>query len=183
MLKMQQGLLYSKAINASHVMFVDADDCVSKHIALFVAQNSNKNGWFFGKGFDYQENLRLLRVRKKNLHLRTNTSHVVKLDLLEAEMQLHPDQVKRGNCVLYHIDTATILKQRGTPLKLLPFNGVIYITDNGENMWWSQPNIAPQNNGIKSILLFLKSSYQSLITQPVTDSIRDEFGLYPIDAL
>jgi len=182
MLKMQHGLLHAKAINASHVMFVDADDCVSQHLAQFVAQNPNENGWFLGRGFDYQENFRLLRVRHRNLHLRTNTSHVIKLDLLEPEMKLHPDEVKRGDCVLYHIDTAAILKQRGTPLKLLPFRGVIYITDNGENMWWSQQNIASKNNGIQSILAALKSSYQSFITQPVTDSIRDEFGLYPIDA-
>ena len=121
-------------------------------------------------------------MRHKNLHLRTNTSHVIKLDLLEPEMKLCSDQVKRGDCVLYHIDTATILKQRGTPLKLLPFKGVIYITDNGENMWWSQKNIASKNIGIQSILTVLKSSYQSFLTQPVTDSIRDEFGLYSIDA-
>ena len=181
MLKMQVGLLHAKELNASHVMFVDADDCVSKHIVKFVSQNPNKNGWFFGKGYDYREDAGLLRARNQNLHLRTNTSHVIKLGLLETEMKLLSEEVKRGDCVLYHIDTASILSKRGNPLELLPFRGVIYITDNGENMWWSQGSMGTGNKGIyKSTLTMIKNLYQSLITQPVTDSIRDEFGLYKL---
>ncbi|HEY9630753.1 MAG TPA: hypothetical protein V6C84_25940 [Coleofasciculaceae cyanobacterium] len=183
MLKMQVGLLHAKTMNVSHIMFVDADDCVSKRLAAFVDQNLHQNGWFLGKGFDYQEDVGRLRSRNKNLHLRTNTSHIIKLDLLEKEMKLNPDEVRRGDCVLYHIDTAALLKMRGTPLHLLPFKGAIYITDNGENMWWSQEALTSNNRKIKKfVLAFLKKFYQSLITQPVTNSIRDEFGLYVIDA-
>jgi hypothetical protein len=132
MLKMQAGLLHAKAMNAFHVMFVDADDCISRRVTEFVNQNPDVNGWFFGKGFDYQEDVGRLRIRNKNLHLRTNTSHIIRLNLLEPEMKLNPDEVKRGNCVLCHIDTVALLKARGTPLHLLPFRGVIYITDNGK---------------------------------------------------
>jgi len=184
MLKMQVGLLHAKDMNASHVMFVDADDCVSRRLAEFVYQNPDQNGWFLSKGFDYQEDIGRLRARNKNLHLRTNTSHIIKLDLLEPEMQIHSDEVKRGDCLLYHIDTASILRERGTPLHLLPFRGVIYITDNGENMWWSQDALTSDNPNIKKFVVsMLKGFYQSLITQPVTDSIRDEFGLYAINAV
>jgi hypothetical protein len=181
MLKMQVGLVHAQKIKASHVMFVDADDCVSKHIAKFVSQNLEENGWFFSKGYDYREDTGVLRKRNKNLHLRTNTSHVIKIDLLQPEMKLLSDEVKRGDCVLYHIDTASILSKRGTPLKTLPFRGVIYITDNGENMWWSQDTLEPSKKSIqKSVMLIFKRLYQSLITQKVTDSIRDEFGLCTI---
>jgi hypothetical protein len=181
MLKMQAGLLCAQKVSASHVMFVDADDCVSKHIAKFVSQNLEENGWFFSKGYDYREDTGVLRKRNKNLHLRTNTSHVIKIDLLQPEMKLLPDEVKHGSCILYHIDTASILSKRETPLKILPFRGVIYVTDNGENMWWSQGAIEPSSNSIKkSLILLIKGLYQSLITQPITDSIRDEFGLYKL---
>lgn len=183
MLKMQIGLLEAKRIGASHVMFVDADDCVSKRLADFVSQNLKQNGWFFDRGYDYQEDIKSLRVRNKNLHLRTNTSHIVRLDLLEPEMKLQPDQVKRGDCVLYHIDTAAILSDRGSPLKPLPFRGVIYITDNGENMWWSQSEINRNFNLKATTTAFLKRLYQFLITKPVTSSIRDEFGLYAIASI
>lgn len=181
MMKMQVGLLYAKEINASHVMFVDADDCVSKHIAKFVSQSPDENGWFFGQGYDYREDIGLLRRRDKNLHLRTNTSHIIKIDLLEPEMKLLVDEVKRGDCVLYHIDTESILRKRGTSLKMLPFRGVIYITDNGENMWWSQEALETSKSIKKYVFAIFKNLYQSLITQTVTDSIRDEFGLYAIN--
>jgi hypothetical protein len=97
---------------------------------------------------------------------------------------LLPDQIKISDCVLNHVDTARILRKRGTPLQLLPFRGVIYITDNGENIWWSQGEIAAKDNSIKtSIAALFKKLYQFLITQPITQSIRDEFGLYTIDSM
>lgn len=179
MLKMQSGLLHAQKINASHVMFVDADDCISKYIARFVGENIGENGWFLGTGYDYREDTGVLRKRNRNLHLRTNTSHVVKVDLLRPEMKLLQDEIKHGSCVLYHIDTTSMLSKRGTPLKALPFRGVIYVTDNGENMWWSQDVMETGRKSIQRFLFtMLKGLYQSLITQAVTDSIRDEFGLY-----
>ena len=184
MLKMQAGLRYAKSINASHIMFVDADDCVSKHLVEFVSQHVEQNGWFFGKGYDYQEDMKLLRIRNKNLHLRTNTSHIIKTNLLEQEIKLPSSEVKRGDCVLYHIDTANILSTRGTPLAPLPFRGVIYITDNGENMWWSQSEIKTGNSRFLTIGFgVLKKIYQFFISRPLTDSIHDEFGLYAIDSM
>ncbi len=182
MRKMQVGLLHAQKINASHVMFIDADDCISKHIVKFVGQNPEENGWFFSKGYDYREDTCLLRKRNKNLHLRTNTSHVVKIDLLRPEMNLFPDEID-ADCGLNHPHTARVLSSRGTPLKILPFRGVIYITDNGENIWWKQGAIEPSSNSIKkSLTLLIKGLYQSLITQPITDSIRDEFGLYKLSS-
>lgn len=180
MMKMQVGLLHAKEINASHVMFVDADDCVSKHIAEFTSQNLAVNGWFFSKGYDYREDVCLLRKRNKNLHLRTNTSHVVRINLLELEMKFSPDEIN-ADCALNHPHTAKILSKRGNPLTMLPFRGVIYITDNGENIWWSQDAIETSKSIKKYTFAILKSLYQSLITQNITESIRNEFGLYVLD--
>ncbi|MBD2319200.1 glycosyltransferase family A protein [Phormidium tenue] len=181
MRKMQVGLLHAQKINASHVMFIDADDCISKHIAQFASQNPEENGWFFSKGYDYREDICLLRKRNKNLHLRTNTSHVVKIDLLKPEMNLSSDEID-ADCGLNHPHTARVLSKRGTPLKVLPFRGVIYITDNGENIWWNQEALEPNRNSIKnSITLLIKGLYQFFITQAVTNSIREEFSLYPIN--
>ncbi|MEA5449345.1 hypothetical protein VB780_12250 [Leptolyngbya sp. CCNP1308] len=181
MLKMQAGLLHAKSINASHVMFVDADDCVSNKIAEFVDKNSKYDGWFIGKGFDFQEDIQRLRLRNKNLHLRTNSSHIIKLNWLEREFYLLSDEIKRGNCSLYHIDTVSILEKRGAKLSLLPFRGVIYITDNGENMWWKQDSIAYSKSRIRGgAITYLKKFYRFLITQPITETVKREFGLYTI---
>jgi hypothetical protein len=181
MRKMLVGVIRAKSMNASHVMFVDADDCVSKHLALYVNSHSDCKGWYISKGYDYREDVGLLRIRNKNLHLRTNTSHIIRIDLLEADLNMNVEQIKRGNCVLYHIDTVNILKERGTPLDRLPFRGAIYITDNGENMWWSQQQVESASEGFREKLVhYLKQLYQSLITRSITEAVQDEFGLYDI---
>ncbi|MGF1568333.1 MAG: glycosyltransferase family 2 protein [Nodosilinea sp.] len=180
-LKVQVGLIHAKKLSASHVMFVDADDCVSNRLAKFVSENSKQNGWFLNRGYDYREDIQLLRIRNKNLHLRTGSSHIIRLNLLEPEVLLPPDQLKISNCVLNHVDTVRILKKRGSPLKPLPFKGVIYVTDNGENIWWNQESRRKKNSLKETSINIFKDLYQSFIARPVTESIRDEFGLYSID--
>jgi hypothetical protein len=184
MRKMLIGAMQAKALHASHVMFVDADDCVSNQLAEFVNLDATSNGWFMSKGYDYREDVKVLQARNHGFHLRTNTSHIIRLDLLEPDFNLTPDQIKTGGCIFYHIDTATILKNRGTPLNPLPFRGTIYITDNGENMWWSQSQIT--SNSMNSISLkvkllrSIKALYQVLIRRPIRSLIREEFGLYDV---
>jgi hypothetical protein len=96
-------------------------------------------------------------------------------------MNLSSDEID-ADCGLNHPHTARVLSKRGTPLKVLPFRGVIYITDNGENIWWNQEALEPNRNSIKnSITLLIKGLYQFFITQAVTNSIREEFSLYPIN--
>ena len=180
-LKVQAGLLKAREIEASHIMVVDADDCVSKYLAEFVNQDPDHNGWFINRGYDYQEDAGVLHLRNKNLHLRTGSSHIVRLDLLALEMNLSPDQIKISNCVLNHVDTARILKERGTPLTPLPFRGVIYITDNGENIWWGQDSINKVGISFKQkILVMIKSTYQLFIRRPVDHKISEDFMLYDI---
>ncbi len=178
--KMLVGLNKAQTFNPSHIMFVDADDCVSKNLAGFVDQNKDNNGWFVNRGYEYRDDIKRLKIRNKNFHLRTNTSHIIKNDLLKPDINLDIKDIKRGNCILYHIDTAKILQERGTPLKALPFRAVIYITDNGENMWWSQGKIAPKSNKFdlkEMILVLAKKIYQVTITRPITTSIHNEFGI------
>lgn len=180
MCKMLAGLIQADKMNASHVMFVDADDCVSKHLAEYVSKNIEGNGWFIDKGYEYREDVGRLKARRKNFHLRTNSSHIIKTSLLEPDMNVSFSDVKRENSILYHIDTAKILKERGTPLESLPFKGVVYITDNGENMWWSQANISTwvKNFGVKEFFKFHAGKlYQLLITRSITSSIKDEFSI------
>jgi hypothetical protein len=181
MRKMLVGAIHAKKLGASHVMFVDADDCVSKHMAAFLKLADTSNGWFISKGYDYREDIKILQVRNRGFHLRTNTSHIIRIDLLEADFDLTPEQIKTGDCVLYHIDTAAILEKRGTPLSPLPFRGTIYITDHGENMWWSQAQLTSNHVSLKlKMIRSLKMLYQVWIRRPLRDFIRDEFGLYDV---
>lgn len=180
MSKMLLGLREARSLNPSHIMFVDADDCVSNRLVEFVDKNIDKNGWFIEEGYEYREDIQNLKYRKKGLHLRTNTSHIIKIDLLDSALTIKLDEVKRENFILNHRDTANILKSRGTPLEKLPFPGIVYITDNGENMWWSQSNISELVKDYTwrdKLKVYLGKVYQKLLTRPLTPAIQAEFCL------
>lgn len=181
MCKMLLGMIKADSMNPSHLMFVDADDCVSNRLAEFVDQNIDQNGWFIGKGYEYREDIQQLKYRSKGLHLRTNTSHIIRMDLLKPDLTIPLEEVRSDNFILQHPDTANILKGRGTPLKELPFPGMVYITDNGENIWWSQDKISQDKKGFdlkNKLQAYLKTAYQKMITRPLTPEIQQEFYLY-----
>ncbi|VXD11305.1 conserved hypothetical protein [Planktothrix serta PCC 8927] len=181
MCKMLLGMIEADSMNPSHLMFVDADDCVSNRLVEYVDQNIDQNGWFIGKGYEYREDIQQLKYRSKGLHLRTNTSHIIRMDLLKPDLTIPLAEVRRDNFILYHRDTADILERRGTPLKELPFPGMVYITDNGENMWWSQDQLSQAKKGFdlkNKLQLYLKTAYQKMITRPLTPEIQQEFYLY-----
>ena len=178
--KMLVGMNIAQDYAPSHIMFVDADDCISKNLAQFVIKNNSCNGWVVNSGYEYREDIKSLIVRNKNFHLRTNTSHIIRNKLLEPYINMNIDDIKRENCILYHIDTAKILRNQGNPLVALPFKAVVYITDNGENMWWSQENILSQSSKSqlnKTLISLAKKLYQFTITKPLTVSISEEFGI------
>ncbi|NMF82945.1 glycosyltransferase family A protein [Nodosilinea sp. P-1105] len=182
MAKMLIGSKLAHDLSTTHVMFVDADDCVSRELSRFLLGKENQNGWFFDSGYEFRQDLRRLKLRRKNFHLRTNTSHIVRLDLLLNDLSIPYDKINRSDCIFYHIDTASLLQKRGFPLKPLPIIGSVYITDNGENMWWEQSkiNYANGNSKFKAFKHKAKAVYHRMISVPVSASIVYEFSLQDI---
>jgi hypothetical protein len=62
--KLLKGVVYAGKFSPSHIMFVDADDCVSKHLAKFVNGNKECNGWFVNKGYKYKEGNNLIYLKR-----------------------------------------------------------------------------------------------------------------------
>jgi hypothetical protein len=180
MCKMLLGVRCAHDHAAAQVMFVDADDCVSRQIAEFARMNTECNGFYFRSGYEYQEDRKILKFRRKGFHLRTNTSHIIRLDLLNADMMMKDEDVRCRGCVFYHVETAQILRLRGTALMPLPFCGSIYMTDNGENIWWSRAKIREdlKNRNLLDRLRFgAGRANELIIRRRLTDDIRLEFGL------
>src|ERR687886_110512 len=175
--KIFTGLIYARQLKPCHVMFVDADDCVSNHLAEFVNQNSQGNGWFLNRGYEYQEGNNFIYWRKKDFHRKCGTSNIVRHDLIAP-----PESVKLESIdwdFLYHQDIVEAMKKRGTPLDELPFEGAIYVQENGENIC-NQSQVLKEMlhfNPKEIILFYARRAYKSFTSKRLTKSIRDEFGL------
>ncbi|MBS0159554.1 MAG: glycosyltransferase family 2 protein [Nitrospira sp.] len=172
--KQAVGLLESKRFNPTHIMFVDADDVVSCHLADFVGARSLRPGWFMEKGWVFS-NLSKLIEERNSFWSYCGTSHILRRDLLKI-----PDSIS-SRCTQQELIDAIgsdyvmrilgdhnryrqVCTSQGAPLEPLPFIGAIWRADTGENssrVVWDQRRFGP------------------IWGQNVTPAIKDEFGLNP----
>lgn len=177
------GLTYACRFNPTHVMFVDADDCVSKHLAQFVSQNPESNGWMFGKGYEYVDGSNLILLRQKGFYSRCGTSSIVKYEIIAPDKNMKVDDVNR-RWLFHGRGIKRQLLNNGFTLDILPFLGAVYITNHGENIR-NQISLELQrtNSIYQKLRVYLVMAGKRVLSRPLTDSIREEFGLYDIDNL
>ena len=179
--KIFTGLNYARQFNPTHVMFVDADDCVSKHLAKFVSQNPQSHGWMFSQGYEYTNGNNSILFRKKGFYHRCGTSNIVKYGIIAPDKNMKADDVDHR--WLFHGNKIKRqLFQHGITLDTLPFSGAVYITNHGENIR-NQISLELQraNSIYKKLRVYLVLVGKYILSQPLTDSIRKEFGIYNID--
>ncbi|MBW4688737.1 MAG: glycosyltransferase family 2 protein [Komarekiella atlantica HA4396-MV6] len=178
--KFTTGLIYARQLNPSHVMCVDADDCVSKYLAEFVNSKPQANGWFIKKGYIYNEGSKLIRVMRKGFDQYCGTSNIIRYDLYNVPEMVSAIYDKEYTQYIFnsyrHRDITSTLAKKGTPLEPLPFPGAVYIK-NGENVYFG---VANKNKALplKSRLLRMKAllDYRWLV-----QSTHEEFSLYKIN--
>jgi len=163
--KLLTGLAYAEKFSPSHVMVVDADDCVSKNLAKFVEENANCNGWYIKSGYLYHESRQFLQVKFKDFNQTCGSSVIIKYELYPLMFSKYQ-----------YLHRTTILNNE-IPLEPLPFRGGIYSVGNGENIFQT---IERQNKRFKKfgILLRIANIFRY---RRLTKSICSEFGFNIID--
>lgn len=178
--KIFTGLIYACQFNPTHIMFVDADDCVSKHLAKFVLQNPESNGWMLDKGYEYLDGSKSILLRQKGFYYRCGTSSIVKYKLITPDKNMRVDNVDRK--WLFHGNQ--IKKQlfiQGVILDTLPFLGAVYITNHGENIRNQITLELQRGNSIyQKLRVYIITLGKRILSQTLTDSIREEFSIYDI---
>lgn len=168
--KVWRGLAAIRGDGPSHVMFVDADDCVSRRLAALVAANPEANGWYFETGYVHDHGSRWV-LRKSNFHLMCGSSHILRVRPEELpRSSAEPESSHWIGCHGHH-EVDEFLRARGTPLAPLPFIGAIYNTATGE----TYTGLSLRNWHSRRILLYKLFHYRLC-----TSAIRREFGLYPL---
>jgi hypothetical protein len=167
--KILSGIRYAKKLNPTHVMVVDADDCVSCRLAAFVNKNSAQDGWVMRKGYMYREGSRFLYVNRKRFNHVSGTSVIIKHELHSLLFE-NPDFYC---CSFDDIPGANIIP--------LPFPGAVYSMLNGENILMSSQTF---NQMQGQILKSIPNLIQKLMRYGVClldSSIIQEFGLYDVN--
>ena len=178
------GLLSVRDLNPTHVMSVDADDCISRQIAGFVSQHKEENGWYVNSGYEYEEGSSKISVRRKDFHKICGTCNIVNYHLFNLPDQMMPyDELTGYDRFLGgHPLAKGDLAERGSPIEPLPFPGVVFVRDRaGESVSMQETLVAKLRRNPREILRgFKKSLLAPLNEQSVTDEIRAEFTLYRI---
>ncbi|UKO97710.1 glycosyltransferase family 2 protein [Nostoc sp. UHCC 0870] len=177
--KLITGLIYARNLNPSHIMCVDADDCISKHLADFVNRYPQANGWLIKKGYSYTEGDNIIRLMRKGFEQYCGTSNIVRYDLYDVPEII--DEITEAKYVEYifnyyrHREIIQTLAKKGTPLEPLPFMGAVY-TKNGQNNYLGIEDNKKKIN-LKSRFFRIKALFDY---RWITKLIRDEFQLYDV---
>jgi hypothetical protein len=177
--KIITGLLYARQFSPTHVMLVDADDCVSHRLAAFTNQHPEANGWFLDKGYVYQENSRLIYYRKLAFNNICGTCNILRFDLcpLPSEsLQVFTPELIDFYSGKSHRDVEKVMQAQQTPLTALPFIGAVYIIGNGENIY--QDGFATIYKGRTRQLMFRLK--EAIRFRWLTPGMRKEFSLYSV---
>lgn len=154
--KIAVGLQHAKRFNPTHVMFVDADDFVSRHLAAFVRKHPDATGWYMQEGLIYSGVFRIAESRDRFWSY-CGTSHIFRADLVPTpdSLGLQPskeavlaalDSFFLRRILGCHVDPTAHFQQRGQPLEALPFVGAVWHADTGENSsraWWNGTRFGP----------------------------------------
>ncbi len=168
--KIWRGLVEARQERPGHIMFVDADDCVSRRLAGFVAEHSGEQGWYFETSYIHDQGSRWV-LRKQDFHLLCGTSHILRCEPGDLPASVEEKEADYWIGTHGHPEMAEFMQSRGTPLAKLPFCGTVYNTATNE----SYSGMALRNWHSRRILLYKMLNYR-----PITRAIREEFGLYPV---
>lgn len=135
--KLAVGLAAARTTGATHVMFVDADDLVSRRVAGFVADHPRSRGWIISHGWRWSAQRRSVREHRGDFHMQCGTSHIVRTDLYPApELSANPTQrelyAAYGN-ILERWLGSHMHVGADLDLPILPFAGSLYRVGSGES--------------------------------------------------
>jgi hypothetical protein len=167
---------FKEDVNISHVMLLDADDCISASLVQYVTENKICNGWFIKSGFEYPDGGKIVYVRDRDMHHRTSSSFIVKRELLNKYADLPLELVDAK--FLFHQNILDTLENDEVFLQPFPFPGVVYIVDHGDNLYTNRKmRFLSVRSPMDFIRIYGGAIKRKFIARPLSDKIRSEFSL------
>jgi hypothetical protein len=168
--KLMRGFEHARTLGASHVMAVDADDCVSRRIAEVVESSPQTAGWLLRRGYLWREGSRIAYLNRKNFNHSCGSSAIVRIDLFH---HLFDDTPPR---YLFEEPKLPI----GLCFQSFPFAGAVYCILHRENMFMSHERLVTHRTAEGSVRYYMRKA-RKYVPVPVTKHFANEFGLYPVE--
>jgi hypothetical protein len=169
------GLVAAQQFEPSHVMVVDADDCISHNLAEFVNRHSDKNGWFIEQGYEYKNGSDRIFLRKEAFHHFCGSSHILKYDLIDLPNDPMHDDLDPYST--NHKTMRKLMSRKGYDLEPLPFPGAVYVIENGENLYFRGNHPLKGIFDYQELIARAKKAYKTFKSKHLSDDISLEFGL------
>jgi len=166
--KLMRGFEHASTLGATHVMAVDADDCVSRRIAAVIEGQAEAAGWLLRRGYLWKEGSRVAYLNRRNFNHSCGSSAIVRTDLWPHLFSEGPR---------YSFEEPVL--PDGLEFQTLPFPGAVYCILNGENMFMDGQRLTTQRTNEGSLRYYLRK-VEKYVPVPVTGRLADEFGLYPL---
>lgn len=167
--KLQVGIRYAQRFQPTHLMMMDADDCVSNRLGALVEREPKCDGWVMRKGYVHRENSPFLYTNLYNFNQVSGTSVIIKNELhsllFKTDVELYSpyfDELPAAN------------------IKPLPFIGAIYSIMNGENTLMSASTFSEMKSQIFTNLPKLVQRLTRYRIGILTPAIVKEFGVYNV---
>jgi hypothetical protein len=211
-LKISRGIEWAITRASSHVMFVDADDLVSRRLSDFVVSHPRENGWYFQTGYTHTYGQSWMRKQTPH-HRICGTCLIVRKDLLRFA---HSDQytgqlynnlksssdrrffahlASSGQIVNTlaaegHGNYVTHLAAQGTPVQPLPFYGAVYILREdstsmipGSHRLENSFPPTPRPFLLRAASAIVRKAKVFASLRPLTTALRMEFNVPTIDGV
>lgn len=174
--KIMAGISHAGQYKPDHFMVVDADDCISNKLVAFVeSQPQDIPGFYFKKGYIYNEGSSLIFLNKNTFNVLCGTCIIIKSAFVNQLLEEDPRP-------LFNHDFTAL--GDGRKLLPLPFPGAIYSIGNTEN-YCSTPEAVKKMN---SYSFLQKDFFENIVRKLskyrlkfVSAALRKEYGLVKLD--
>jgi hypothetical protein len=172
--KIRFGLDYLADFAPLYVMKLDADDLVSNKIVSYVLADDNQHGYYVENGFHWISGRKWVEPIG-NFHVGCGSSNILYVKKCDFEK----NKIQESKILkLGHNITVKYFHDMNQPLKAIPFQGVIYRKQNGENITsYFAPNLSINNK--PNIKFYLGKYWNWIFRQRkyLSRTTKNEFGI------
>ncbi len=175
--KLKVAMRRARDLGATHVMPIDADDLVSRHIAAHALANPSVDGWVAQYGWRHQYGAGWLE-QSDEFYYGCGTCNILTDRVFRSSDPVEEERIDRIVIEQGHHQARSSLAKVGCVLQPIPFRAAICIVNNGENTSRTLTWEVKESKGLRGLVgRSLLVARQWSRRRPLTSAIKREFAV------